>query len=392
MPVVKPIIGGNKINFIRMKFVVSSTELLRHLNAISRVISSKNTLPILDNFLFSLEGKILSVTASDLETTLVTTMELDQSNDDGLVALPAKILLDTLKEFPEQPLRFELDSDTMGMSIYSSNGKFSIPGQNGEEFPTQPSLHAEHYSIKVPHDVLLNGINKTLFATADDELRPVMNGINIEISPVEMTFVASDAHKLVRYKRSDAKSDNDASFILPKKPASLLKNLLPKEDFDVTLEFDEKNAIFQLTGFKMVCRLVEGRYPAYNSVIPLNNPNKLLIDRVEFYNTLRRVSVFANQASNLVRLKLTASELVVSAQDIDFAISAVEKIKCDYDGQEMEIGFKSTFLIEILANLTSSDVKMMLSDPSRAGLLLPAEQEFEQEDVLMLLMPMMINA
>ncbi len=375
-----------------MKFVVSSTELLKHLNAISRVISSKNTLPILDNFLFRLEGKSLSVTASDLETTLITTMELDHSEDDGLVALPAKILLETLKEFPEQPLSFQLDPDTMGMSILSANGKFAIPGQNGEEFPNQPTLNVEHFTIHVPHDVLLNGINKTLFATADDELRPVMNGINIEISPVEMTFVASDAHKLVRYKRTDAKSDHDASFILPKKPASLLKNLLPKEDFDVILEFDEKNAIFQLTGFKMVCRLVEGRYPAYNSVIPVNNPNKLLIDRVEFYNTLRRVSVFANQASNLVRLKLTASELIVSAQDIDFAISAVEKIICDFDGQEMEIGFKSTFLIEILANLASTEVKMMLSDPSRAGLLLPAEQEFEHEDVLMLLMPMMINA
>lgn len=379
-------------NYKHMKFVVSSTELLKHLNAISRVISSKNTLPILDNFLFRLEGKSLSVTASDLETTLITTMELDHSEDDGLVALPAKILLDTLKEFPEQPLSFQLDPDTMGMSILSANGKFAIPGQNGEEFPNQPTLNPEHYTINVPHDVMLNGINKTLFATADDELRPVMNGINIEISPVEMTFVASDAHKLVRYKRTDAKSDNEASFILPKKPASLLKNLLPKEDFDVVLEFDEKNAIFQLTGFRMVCRLVEGRYPAYNSVIPVNNPNKLVIDRVEFYNTLRRVSVFANQASNLVRLKLTASELIVSAQDIDFAISAVEKIKCDFDGQEMEIGFKSTFLIEILSNLTSTDVKMMLSDPSRAGLLLPAEQEFEQEDVLMLLMPMMINA
>jgi DNA polymerase-3 subunit beta len=375
-----------------MKFVVSSTELLKHLNAISRVISSKNTLPILDNFLFRLEGKSLSITASDLETTLITTMELDHSENDGLLALPAKILLDTLKEFPEQPLSFQLDADTMGMSILSANGKFAIPGQNGEEFPNQPTLNPEHYTINVPHDVMLNGINKTLFATADDELRPVMNGINIEISPVEMTFVASDAHKLVRYKRTDAKSDNEASFILPKKPASLLKNLLPKEDFDVVLEFDEKNAVFQLTGFRMVCRLVEGRYPAYNSVIPVNNPNKLVIDRVEFYNTLRRVSVFANQASNLVRLKLTASELIVSAQDIDFAISAVEKIKCDFDGQEMEIGFKSTFLIEILSNLTSTDVKMMLSDPSRAGLLLPAEQEFEQEDVLMLLMPMMINA
>lgn len=375
-----------------MKFVVSSTELLKHLNAISRVISSKNTLPILDNFLFKLEGNTLHVTASDLETTLITTLTLDSAEDDGLIALPAKIILETLREFPEQPLTFLFDIESMGIDILSSNGKFSIVGQNGSEFPALPQLNPTHNTVNLPHDLLLSGINKTLFATADDELRPVMNGINIEISPLEITFVASDAHKLVRYKRTDAKADNDASFILPKKPASLLKNLLPKEDFDVKLQFDEKNAFFELTGFKMVSRLVEGKYPAYNSVIPLNNTNKLVIDRVEFYNTLRRVSVFANQASNLVRLKLTATSLIVSAQDIDFAISAVEKINCEFDGQEMEIGFKSTFLIEILSNLASTDIKMMLSDPSRAGLLLPAEKDVDHEDVLMLLMPMMINA
>jgi DNA polymerase-3 subunit beta len=375
-----------------MRFVVSSTELLKHLNAISRVISSKNTLPILDNFLLRLQGNTLTITASDLETTLNTKIELENSEEEGLIAIQAKIMLDTLKEFPEQPLTFNIDSDSLAVEILSANGKFSIVGHNGEDFPVLPKLGENHHAISLPHDLLLAGINKTLFATADDELRPVMNGIYIELSPAEIAFVASDAHKLVRYKRSDIRYEDSASFILPKKPASLLKSLLPREDSDVKLEFDEKNAFFTLNGFKMVCRLVEGKYPAYNSVIPLNNPNELVIDRVVFYTTLKRVSVFANQASNLVRLKLTPSELIVSAQDIDFAISAVETIKCEYDGQPMEIGFKSTFLVEILSNLSSEDVKMKLSDPSRAGLLVPAEKELDYEDVLMLLMPMMINA
>jgi DNA polymerase-3 subunit beta len=375
-----------------MRFVVSSTELLRHLNAISRVISNKNTLPILDNFLFQLAGNTLTVTASDLETTLITTLSLGNTEGDGNIAIQAKILIDTLKEFPEQPLTFNINMDTMAVEILSENGKFSIVGQNGTDFPQLPELGDGATSLNMPHDVLLSGINKALFATADDELRPVMNGIYIELSEDDLTFVASDAHKLVRYKRSDARADVQSSFILPKKPASLLKNLLPREDFDVTLAFDDKNAFFSLTGFKVVCRLVEGNYPAYNSVIPVNNPNKLTVDRVEFYNTLKRVSVFSNQASNLVKLALTPTEMVVSAQDVDFAISAVERIKCQYEGQEMEIGFKSTFLLEILSNLSSTEVQVELSDPTRAGILLPAETEIEEEDVLMLLMPMMINA
>ena len=375
-----------------MRFVVSSTELLKHLNAISRVISSKNTLPILDNFLFKIEGTNLLITASDLETTLITKIDLENSAADGLIAVQAKIMLDTLKEFPEQPLTFNIDLETFAVEILSANGKFSIVGHNGEDFPALPSLAENHNALNLPHDLLLAGINKTLFATADDELRPVMNGIFVELSTEEIAFVASDAHKLVRYKRNDVKYTDKASFILPKKPASLLKSLLPREDSDVKLEFDDKNAFFTLNGFKLVCRLVEGKYPAYNSVIPTNNPNELVIDRVDFFTTLKRVSVFANQASNLVRLKLNPSELIVSAQDIDFAISAVETIKCEYEGQSMEIGFKSTFLVEILSNLSSEHVKLKLSDPSRAGLLLPAEKELDYEDVLMLLMPMMINA
>lgn len=376
-----------------MKFVVSSTELLSHLASISKVINSKNTLPILDNYLFLLEDNRLTVTASDLESTLITSLELENTNGNGTIAVPAKLMNETLKEFPEQPLTFQIDPETFAIDIFSQNGKFSIVGQNGEDFPQQPMLNeGVASSINVNHSVLLSGINKTLFATADDELRPVMNGIFIELTTEDMKFVASDAHKLVRYKRFDAKAEKNASFILPKKPAALLKSLLPKEDFDVKLEFDDKNAFFTLSNYKLICRLVEGNYPSYNSVIPQNNPNKLIIDRVEFYNTVRRVSVFSNQASNLVRLKLTENQLVVSAQDIDFAISAVERLSCQYEGEDMEIGFKSTFLQEILSNLSASEVKVELSDPTRAGLLLPAENENEEENVLMLLMPMMINA
>lgn len=375
-----------------MKFVVSSTALLSHLSAISKVISSKNTLPILDNYLFQLNDNQLTITASDLESTLITSIELDNTDGNGRIAVPAKLLNDTLKEFPEQPLTFQINADTFAIEIFSANGKFSIVGQNGEDYPQVPGLKEDMAaSINVSHEAMLSGINKTLFATADDELRPVMNGIFIEMSTDDMTFVASDAHKLVRYKRKDVKAEVESSFILPKKPASLLKNLLPKEEFDVKLSFDDKNAIFELTNYKLICRLVEGNYPSYNSVIPTKNPNKLTIDRLELYNTVKRVSVFSNQASNLIKLQMNESQLVVSAQDIDFSISAVERLKCQYEGDEMEIGFKSTFLLEILSNLSSGDVKVELSDPTRAGLLLPAETDHEEEDVLMLLMPMMIN-
>ncbi|HYQ56379.1 MAG TPA: DNA polymerase III subunit beta [Draconibacterium sp.] len=374
-----------------MKFVVSSTELLSHLSAISKVISSKSTMPILDNFLFQLSETELTITASDLESTLITSLELDNIEGEGAVAVPAKLITDTLKEFPEQPLTFQIDGKSYLVEIYSDNGKFSIMGQNAEDFPEQPQLDEEAASsIDVSHVVLQKGIEKTLFATADDELRPVMNGIYVELTPDYVSFVASDAHKLVRYRRLDAKAEFESSFILPKKPASLLKNLLPKEEFDVKLEFDDKNAFFTLSNYKLICRLVEGNYPTYNSVIPTNNPNKMIIDRLNFFNTVKRVSVFSNQASNLVKLTISDNQLVVSAQDIDFSISAVERINCEYEGEEIEIGFKSTFLQEILTNISTGDVKVEMSDPTRAGLLLPAENE-EDEDMLMLLMPMMIN-
>ncbi|MBI9058053.1 MAG: DNA polymerase III subunit beta [Labilibaculum sp.] len=376
-----------------MKFVVSSTELLSHLQAISRVISSKNTLPILDNFLFELKDDQLVATASDLESTLITTIPLETSVGEGVIAFPAKILTDTLKEFPEQPLTFDIDSTSLAVKITSENGVFSIVGQNGEDFPKLPEREESNLvNITVESDVLLTGVNKTLFATADDELRPVMNGIFVELSSNDLTFVASDAHKLVRYKRLDGRSEVDSSFILPKKPASLLRNILPKEENPVRIEFDDKNAFFTLSNYKLICRLVEGNYPSYNSVIPKNNPNVLTIDRIELYNTLKRVSVFSNPASNLIKFELKSNELVVSAQDIDFSISARERLQCQYEGQELEIGFKSVFLLEILSNISSSNVMVELSDPTRAGIFLPYDNDNADEDVLMLLMPMMINA
>jgi DNA polymerase III subunit beta len=376
-----------------MKFVVSSSELLGHLQAISRVISSKNTLPILDNFLFNLTKNDLEITASDLESTLITRMKLENTEGVGTIALPARILLDTLKEFSVQPLTFDINMETMALVISSENGKFNVVGHNGIDFPALPAIKQDKkFSFEINADVMLAGITRTLFATADDELRPVMGGIFVEASTDKITFVASDAHKLVRYQRTDAHADANASFILPKKPASLLKNILPRESGLVTVEFDDKNAFFILNDYKVVCRLVEGNYPNYNSVIPKNNPRKITIDRAEFYNILKRVSVFSNQASNLIKLQLKGNQIVVSAQDIDFSISAFERIKCQYEGEEIEIGFKSVFLLEILATIASQDVIMELADPTRAGLFLPAITENESEDLLMLLMPMMINS
>ncbi len=377
-----------------MKFIVSSTELLSHLQSISKAISGKATIPILDHFLFELSDGQLTITASDLESTLITKMTPENTDGDGSIAIEAKRLLDILKEFPEQPLTFEIDlDDTLSTDILSENGKFSVVGAPADEFPKLPELGEENKnSFKINSSILEKGIYKTIFATANDELRPVMNGVYFALNEDNITFVASDSHKLVKYVRSDIKSEKESSFILPQKPASLLKNVLSGEDSEVTIEFDEKNAIFTLTGYKLICRLTEGKYPNYESVIPKNNPNKLIINRSGFYNTVKRVSVFSNQASNLVKLHLTGNQITISAQDIDFSISAYERLSCQYEGDEMEIGFKSVFLNEILTNLSSDDVIFEMSDPSKAGILLPFEKETEEEEEVMLIMPMTLNS
>ncbi len=374
-----------------MNFIVSSSQLLNHLQAVSRVISSKNTMAILDNFLFDLKGNTLTITASDMETTMISNFEVESASGNGQVAIDAKRLTNILKEFPEQPLTFNIDNETLSVDIVSENGKFSVVGMNGEDFPQIQDLKGDVSTVSLSAEALLQGVSKTLFAASDDELRPVMTGIFVELTPDHLTFVASDAHKLVRYRRTDIKSDSESSFILPQKPAALLKVILPKDNSAVNLKFDTKNAVIETKGYKLICRLIEGTYPNYQAVIPAENPGKLVVDRLDLYNCLRRVSVFSNQASNLIKLSITANQVTVSAQDIDFSISAHERVKCQYEGDEMEIGFKSLFLIEILANIASSDVVVNLSDPTRAGIIVPLEKETDNEDIFMLLMPMMIN-
>lgn len=373
-----------------MKFVISSTALTGRLQAVGRVINSKNALPILDCFLFELRDGTLSVTASDSETTLITTIEVADSQAEGRCAIVAKTLLDALKEIPEQPLTFDVNPQTLEVTVQYLNGKYSLMGQNANEFPVPVQLSASAVHVDIDAQVLQSGINRSLFATADDELRPVMNGVYFDITTEDITLVASDGHKLVRCKTLAVHGNERAAFILPKKPAALMRGLLAKEQGNVILEFDERNASFTLSDYRMVCRLIEGRYPNYNSVIPQNNPYKVTIDRQMLIGALRRVSIFSSQASSLIKLRLQADQIVISAQDIDFSTSAEETLTCQYDGAPMSIGFKSTFLIDILNNIAADEVVIELADPSRAGVIIPVEQE-ENEDLLMLLMPMMLN-
>lgn len=373
-----------------MKFVVSSATLLSHLQAISRVINSKNTLPILDCFLLELDGNVLTITAADNETRLETKVEVNSSEGAGSLAVNSKNLLDPLRELPDQPLTFDVNDETLEVFIYYHNGKYNFVGLKGDEYPKPKELKDSAIVLNIPAETLFNGINRTVFATADDELRPVMNGIYFDITADDLTFVASDGHKLVRVIHKDVKGDGRSSFILPKKSANLLRTLLPKESGTVELKFDENNAYITMSNFVMICRFVEGRYPNYNSVIPQNNPNHVTLDRLALLNALKRVSVFSNPASSLVKLQLSEDKIVVSAQDIDFLTSAEEVIPCQYNGSVMNIGFKAVFLIDMLNNIPSADVKIELSDPSRAGIILPAENE-ENEDMLTLLMPMMLN-
>lgn len=374
-----------------MKFVISSASMLNHLQAINRVINSKSTLPILDCFLLELKGEKLTLTAADSETRLETWVDVNSAEGEGSLAINAKNLLDPLRELPDQPLTFDINDETLEVFIYYQNGKYNFVGLKGDEYPNpKPLKEDSSMSLTIDSEMLLSGINRTVFATADDELRPVMNGIYVDITAEDLTFVASDGHKLVRVTTTESKGDGRSSFILPKKPANLLKSILPRENGNVEVNFDENNGYITMGNYKMVCRFVEGRYPNYNSVIPQNNTNSLILDRLTLLNALKRVSVFSNPSIGLVKLQLSEDKIVITAQDIDFLTAAEETISCTYEGNVMNIGFKAVFLIEILDNIPSSDVRIELSDPSRAGLILPVEQE-ENEDMLTLLMPMMLN-
>ncbi len=374
-----------------MKFTVSSSALLSLLATTGKVINSKNTLPILDYFLMELKGDELKVTTSDLETTLTGTLKVDKVEAEGKVAAPAKLMLDVLKECSEMPLTLEVNSANWEIKIGWKSGGSSVPGANPVSYPTVQSLEADKIDVTLDVDTLVNGINKTIFATADDELRPVMNGVFINLDDSALTCVATDAHKLVKYS-TECKCAAKASLILPKKPANLLKTMLLKEEADVQMSFDSNNAVFRLSNSTLICRLIEGNYPNYNAVIPAANPNKLLIDRIELVNGIKRVAVCANPTTNLIRMEIGANKVSLTAQDLDFYVSANETLSCSYEGAPITIGFKSTFLVEILSNIETPTVQVELADSTRAGVFKPVYDDKQNSTTLMLLMPMMINA
>ena len=373
-----------------MRFTLSSTALSSRLNALSRVINSKNSLPILADFLFDIHDNVLYLTASDSENVMKTQLELTESDSNGRFAIGNHDLLEAVKGFSEQPITFEVDLAANSAKISYQNGMFSLPTDNADEYPQAQGLGFNTHEITMPTATLAENINRTLFATAQDELRPVMNGIYFDLTPECLAIVASDGHKLVRNRLMTIHSDQPAAFILPKKPAGLLKGLIGKDGGDITIRFDERNAQINYGDGEITCRLIEGRYPNYNSVIPVSNPYKVTINRQALLSALRRVSVCSSASSSLVKLRLTAGELHISAQDLDFASSAEERIVCQYDGEPMSIGFKSTFLMDIISNISGEEISVEVSDPSRAGVIVPTVQE-ENTDLLMLLMPMMLN-
>lgn len=373
-----------------MKFNVSSSKLFAQLQAVSRVIASKNSLAILEDVLFDLNGSTLTLTASDGETTIRTSLDVENAEGAGKVASGARLLLETLKEFSEQPLTFSIDEQNFAVNMVSTNGTYSFVGVNGNEYPEMPATEEDTHSVTMSSKMLLDAINKTIFCTADDELRPVMNGIFFDIATDKITMVATDAHRLVRYTNTSVSAAEPISFILPKKPATLLKNILGKDDNEVVITFGQKNAKFEFGQTIVVCRQTEGRFPNYNAVIPQNNQNVVVVDRQTLINACKRVAVFANTGTSLLKLALSENQIKISAQDIDFSTSAEETIACEYNGMPMSIGFKAPFLIEILNAISSTDVKLQLADPARAGLILPTENE-ENQDLLLLLMPMLLN-
>ena len=371
-----------------MKFIVSSSALLKQLSSINGVITTNPVVPILENYLFEIsEGKLV-VTASDLQTSMITELDVE-SREDGNIAVPAKILLETLKNLPEQPVTFSIDEDSYSVEISSDNGRYKLAGENATDFPKVPAV-SDDFQVVMSTDVLSSAINNTIFATSNDELRPAMTGVYMNLTDASTTFVSTDGHRLIRYRRVDVASENGSSIIIPRKALNLLKSTLPSDNVEVTVEFNMSNAFFQFGNVRMICRLIDERFPDYENVIPGDNDNKMVIDRQEFLSSLKRIAIYANKTTHQVRLKITGSELQISAEDLDFANEANERLSCEHDGGDIEIGFNARFLIEMLNNINSSRVEMHLSQPNKAGLLLPEDKD-DNEDVLMLVMPVMLN-
>jgi DNA polymerase-3 subunit beta len=372
-----------------MKFIVSTTSLLKGLQTIGGVINSTSVLPILEDFLFDVKGGKLTIFATDLETSMSTVVNVE-TKDKGRVAIPAKILIETLKTLPEQPLTFSIDEKTFGIEITSETGRYKLTGENPEDFPKIPEADGVT-EINMQGAVLSGAIAKTLFAVSNDELRPAMTGVLFQVSPEGLTFVSTDAHKLVKLKRNDVRAPKETQFIVPKKALNLMKGAVPNNDTVVNVSYNKSNAFFTFDNTNLICRLIEANYPDYNAVIPINNPNKLTLNRLEFQNALRRISIFSNKTTYQVILNIAGSELKISAQDLDFSNEANERLTCSYEGADLDIAFNARFLIEMLGVLDSGDVEIELSTPTRAGVLRPVDKN-EGEDLLMLVMPVMINA
>lgn len=371
-----------------MKFIVSSSALLKQLSSINGVVTNNPVVPILENFLFEISDGTLTITASDLETSMITELPVE-AKESGRIAAPARILLETLKNLPDQPVTFTIDEETYTIEISSSNGRYKLSGENATDFPRVPVVKGGN-AIELPSNVLARAINKTIFAVSGDELRPAMTGIFVQLRSDNVTFVATDGHRLLRYRRTDIANTQETSLIIPRKAFTLLKSTLPSEATAVRVEFNQSNAFFSFDNIRMVCRLIDERYPDYENVIPVQNPNKLVIERGALLSSVRRISIYSNKTTHQIRLKLSGSELQVSAEDLDFSNEANERLACQYEGEDMEIGFNAKFLIEMLNNLDSDEITFELSTPNRAGLLMPIANE-ENETVLMLVMPVMLN-
>jgi DNA polymerase-3 subunit beta len=371
-----------------MKFIVNSNYLLRQLSNINGVITTNPVVPILENFLFEIDKTNLTVTASDLQTSMITELNVE-SKEKGNIAVPARILLDTLKNLPDQPVTFTIDESTYSIEISSDNGRYKLSGENATDFPKVPSV-SNDFSAQVSSEVLSRALNNTIFATSSDELRPAMTGVYVNLSEKNTTFVATDGHRLVRYRRADVKSDNGNAIIIPRKALNLLKATLPSENTDVSIDFNLSNAFFRFGNIRMICRLIDERFPDYENVIPSSATIKMTISRTDFLSSLKRISIYANKTTHQVRLKITGSELQVSAEDLDFSNEANERLSCEHEGEDIEIGFNARFLIEMLSNIDSEQIKLNMSAANKAGVILPADKS-KDEDILMLVMPVMLN-
>ena len=373
-----------------MNFIVSSSYLLKNLSSISGVITSNPVVPILENVLFEIDNGNLLITASDLQTSIMVELQVE-SKENGSVAIPAKILIDTLKNLPEQPVTFSIDESNYNIEINSDNGRYKLAGENSADFPKVPEI-SDGYSFNLNSITLGTAIGNTIFSTSTDELRPAMTGVFLRLSSKSCTFVSTDGHRLVKYIRTDIKGDEvDHDMIIPRKSLNLLKSIIPSDDKnEISIEFNASNAFFSYDNISMVCRLIDERYPDYENVIPSDNSNNITVDKSEILNSLKRISIYANKTTNQVRLKVSGSEILISAEDLDFSNEANERISCDHDGSDIEIGFNAKFLIEILSNILSDKVIFKLSKPNRAGLVLPEDIE-DDEDLTMLVMPVMLN-